>query len=474
MALYMMQIKPVSRSTGRSATAAAAYRSGTEITCERENITHDYTRKTGIYKNDSQIITPSGISADWAQDRNVLWNLAEHAEKRKDARVAREYIIALPQEATALERKELALSLSKYIADRYGVAVDMNLHAPHVIDGVDNGNYHAHLLTTTRLITESGLGGKSEVELSDTDRGKRNLSLSKDEVVSLRSHWAELQNTVLEKYGVQVSSLTLEAQGIDREPTLHMGAERTELERDGFATLMGTHNQNIELRNLEKEYGNPLALSQEIQVTENLIAKLTIDRDQALESSPPPTPQQPTFDFEAIRAQARAKLAVAQTQIKADQARDKQRLMDAAREQGRIEATHALAALKQQRMDGLLEQLEGIAQMRREQQRGYSNESVFWRELPNLTKAIIDDAAAHGIDHTRKDLLTLAQHHAAVDPVATLERVFKTHDDTLVTLKEKGTLLDTYVEPKAKPQHEQTLEKTRGQSRDDNDHGMSM
>jgi ATP-dependent exoDNAse (exonuclease V) alpha subunit len=279
----MMQVKPVSRSTGRSATAAAAYRSGTVIECEREGRTHDYSNKSGILKGDSQIILPNGVDAEWALDRNQLWNKAEHAEKRKDSRVAREYIIALPKEATPEERKQLVVDLSKYIANRYGVAVDMNIHAPHRTDEGHNENYHAHLLTTTRQVSVDGLGQKSEVELSDTDRSKRSLCLSKDEVSHLRGHWAELQNQVLEKYGVQVSALSLEDQGIDREPTIHMGPDCTALERDGVETRIGDHNRAIEARNLERMQ-QPLEIEQEIIVSEQLLQSLERDYAAVIEA----------------------------------------------------------------------------------------------------------------------------------------------------------------------------------------------
>ncbi len=291
-----MQVKPVSRSTGRSATAAAAYRSGTVIECEREGRTHDYSNKSGILKSNSQIILPYGVDAEWALDRNQLWNKSEHAEKRKDGRVAREYIIALPKEATADERKELVVDLSKYIANRYGVAVDMNIHAPHHIDEEHNDNYHAHLLTTTRQILVDGLGQKSEVELSDSDRFKRGLSLSKDEVSHLRGHWAELQNQVLGKYGVQVSALSLEAQGIDREATLHMGPDCTALERDGVATKIGDHNREIEARNLER-LQPPLEIEQEIIVSEQLLRSLERDYAAVIESKKTTAAQKELDDY---------------------------------------------------------------------------------------------------------------------------------------------------------------------------------
>src|SRR3546814_18537864 len=94
MAIYHLAVKSVSRSTGRSAVAAVAYRAGVCLENERDGLVHDYTRRGGV--EDAFIVAPEG--AAWAQDRSALWNAAEAAEKRKDAKVAREYELALPAE----------------------------------------------------------------------------------------------------------------------------------------------------------------------------------------------------------------------------------------------------------------------------------------------------------------------------------------------------------------------------------------
>ena len=79
-----------------------AYRAGEKLTNERDGITHDFSRKQGV--EHAEIVLPEGVSADWARDRSDLWNAAEFAEKRKDARVAREFEIALPHELSAEQR----------------------------------------------------------------------------------------------------------------------------------------------------------------------------------------------------------------------------------------------------------------------------------------------------------------------------------------------------------------------------------
>lgn len=104
MAIYHLSVKTVSRSDGRSATAAAAYRAACKIVDERTGEIHDYTHKQGVVSCD--LILPAG-SPDWAQNRAQLWNAAEQAERRINSTVAREFEIALPEELNAEQRKQL-------------------------------------------------------------------------------------------------------------------------------------------------------------------------------------------------------------------------------------------------------------------------------------------------------------------------------------------------------------------------------
>ena len=183
MAIYHLSAKPVRRGAGRSATAAAAYRAGAEIADERTGLTFDYTRKQGV--EHSEIILPTATARqdiNWPRDRAALWNAAELAEHRKDSRVAREYELALPAELNPKQRVALVQHFAQDIADRHGNAVDIAIHAPHR-DG-DKRNQHAHLLATTRQVTPHGLGNKTVIELSDTDRKKRGLGPAAQESVA--------------------------------------------------------------------------------------------------------------------------------------------------------------------------------------------------------------------------------------------------------------------------------------------------
>lgn len=237
MAIYHLSTKPVSRGLGRSATAAAAYRAGELVHDLTTDQVFDYSRKRGI--EHTEIVLPTAaVKADinWARDRQALWNAAEIAEKRKDARVAREYEVALPHELNREERVKLVQAFSTEIANRYGVVVDFAIHAPH--RSGDDRNHHAHILTTTRELTATGLGNKASIEWSDTDRAKKNLTPAKVEVKTIRERWAVLTNEHLQERGIEVrvDHRSLAEQGLDRTPTSHLGAAVSAMERRGIET----------------------------------------------------------------------------------------------------------------------------------------------------------------------------------------------------------------------------------------------
>jgi ATP-dependent exoDNAse (exonuclease V) alpha subunit len=240
MAIYHLSVKPISRAGGRSATAAAAYRSGGLVHDLTSDEVFDYTRKRGV--EHSEIVLPTAAARadiNWARDREALWNAAEIAEVRKDARVAREYEVALPHELNRGQRVELVRAFAGELANRYGVAVDFSIHAPH--RNGDERNHHAHIMTTTREVTATGLGPKAAIEWSDTDRRKKGLEPAKSEVKAIRERWAVLTNEHLLQRGleVRVDHRSLQEQGIDREPQSHLGPAVSGMERRGMETEVG-------------------------------------------------------------------------------------------------------------------------------------------------------------------------------------------------------------------------------------------
>ena len=227
--------------------AAAAYRSGSELVDERTGVVHDYTRKGGV--ESTEIMLPGGGSAE----RNALWNAAEAAENRKDARTAREWVIALPAELDAEQRRELARTFAGALVERYGVAVDVAIHAPDR-EG-DNRNHHAHVLTTTRQVSRDGetvrMGDKATIELSDKKRRELGLCPAADEVKAVRELWEQTANRALEQAGraERIDSRSLAAQGIDREATQHLGPVASDMERRGKASDRGDGNRQAAANN---------------------------------------------------------------------------------------------------------------------------------------------------------------------------------------------------------------------------------
>lgn len=223
MAIYHLAVKSVSRSTGRSAVAAIAYRAGVCLENERDGLVHDYTQRGGV--EDAFIVVPEG--AEWAQDRSALWNAAEAAEKRKDAKVAREYELGLPAELDAGQRRDLVRAFAEDIRDRYGVAVDAAIHAPH--DYGDDRNHHAHVMTTTRMVDGQGLGAKT--------RQLDVRSSASAEVEAIRERWAEQVNDALELAQVaeRVDHRSYARQGVEMEPTVKMGHASAAIERRAYA-----------------------------------------------------------------------------------------------------------------------------------------------------------------------------------------------------------------------------------------------
>ena len=234
MAIFHMEIRPVKRSAGQQATGAAAYRAGEKIRDERTGNVHNHSRRKDV--RHSEIVLPKKLDASnatWARDRARLWNTAEAAEKRRNSRVAREYQVALPPELTPDQRLALARSFSRELADRYGVAVDLAIHDPK--PGRESQNFHAHMLTTTREVTPTGLGAKAGLDMRSVARAQQGLSSHSEEYSTLRERWATLTNQALRQANVEarVDHRSLAAQGVDRKPLVHVPLEFYQLERKG-------------------------------------------------------------------------------------------------------------------------------------------------------------------------------------------------------------------------------------------------
>ena len=216
---------------------------------------HDYGRKGGVEHR--EIVLPAGAPA-WAEDRAGLWNAAEAAEKRKDARVAREYEVAIPKELTKLQGIALVRDFASELVERYGVAVDFNIHEDdhRRWDGSIKGwrGYHAHVMASTRQLGPDGFGAKADIELGDKDRKARGLGSGAAEIALVRERWEMLANRHLERAGqdVRIDRRSLKDQGINREPTVHLGPGVTALERRGVTSRLGDINRRVTAEDRER------------------------------------------------------------------------------------------------------------------------------------------------------------------------------------------------------------------------------
>lgn len=203
MAIMFLNVRSVSRGHGGSAVAKAAYIARERLADARTGTVRDYRRVAGLEHAEILLPATSGVNgAEWARDRATLWNRAEASEPRSNARVAREYTVALPHELSREARHALAKQFAQHIADRYGTAVDLAVHGPTARG--DSRNFHAHILATTRELTTDGFGRKATIELDTRRRKALGLQHIAYEFRELRTNWAELANDRLREANLEV------------------------------------------------------------------------------------------------------------------------------------------------------------------------------------------------------------------------------------------------------------------------------
>jgi prefoldin subunit 5 len=279
VAIYHLHVGYISRQTGRSAVAAAAYRAGVNLRCERDGIEHgnavsaaayragadlgefDFTKKRDVVY--SEILLPD-YAPRYFQDRYILWNAVEKAETRKNARTARDIDVALPREFNRREQIEV---LQKFVRENfvdYGMIADFNIHDK------SDGNPHAHIMLTTRDVSKDGFKGKNR----EWDKVQY--------LLMWRENWAKVCNEKLQEKesAERIDHRTLKAQGIDREPQIHIGVTAKALERKEIITERVRRNYGIISRNLNKEI---TALTQEKNEADQEARRLKHQAEQIAE-----------------------------------------------------------------------------------------------------------------------------------------------------------------------------------------------
>ena len=262
MAIYHCSIKNISRSSGRSAVAASAYRAGEKLEDQETGLIHNYTNKSEIAY--SKIFLCKNAPEEY-HNREVLWNAVEKIEKQSNARLAREWEVALPNELTLEQSKQLVRAFSQSLTFE-GMCVDANIHWKE-------GNHHAHILGTTRPIEADGQWGKKEKKAYALDEhgqkipqidhatGKQKIGArgrkiwervtveannwnKPEKVEEWRKRWANQCNHYLEQEH-QIDHRSLERQEIERIPTVHEGYAARQMEKRGKAAERCEINRNI-------------------------------------------------------------------------------------------------------------------------------------------------------------------------------------------------------------------------------------
>lgn len=245
MSSYSCSVQTISRSQGRSAPGAAAYRHGAALTDERTGERFDYTKRRGV----------EAQGLEGATDLATLWRAAEAAEKRSNSVVAREVRFSLPHEVSAEERARISREVAADLRQRFGMACSWANHEPGA-EG-DHRNYHCHLLGTTRVVDEAGVFGLKTREL---DAVKTTGSQA---IEDIRRIVEDRCNEALERANLPRSmdrrSLAAQAEAgaiapDDAIPTRHLGPAAAAMERRGEKTEVGNHNRAVEqLRAVARE-----------------------------------------------------------------------------------------------------------------------------------------------------------------------------------------------------------------------------
>jgi Ti-type conjugative transfer relaxase TraA len=233
MAHYSFDAGFIKRSKGQSAVAAAAYRSASRLHDYRQDRTFDYTAKPNVIH--SEILAPEG-SPGWVRNREFLWNAVEAREKRRDAQMASDFRFALPDELTQSQAIVLAREFVQREFVAQGTIADVNVHW-------DQGNPHAHVMLTMRILKHDGFALKE-----DEWRRRRQL------VTQWREHWADAANEHLLRAGldIRIDHRSYRDQGIELEPTTYLGRAVCDRRARGELTDRSRRLEEVRERNVQK------------------------------------------------------------------------------------------------------------------------------------------------------------------------------------------------------------------------------
>ncbi len=244
MAIYHFSVKVIGRACGRSAVAAAAYRSASRLRDERLGRDHDFSNKAGVVH--SEILLPDN-APESLSERDRLWNEVEAVEKRKDAQLSREIEFALPREMNKAQGIELARDFVRAEFVSRGMIADLNVHWDIGADGQPKP--HAHVMLTMREVGAEGFGRK----VRDWNRAAL--------VGEWRERWADHVNARLAELDIDaiVDHRSLAAQGVVLEPQDKIGPAAQRMAERGFGSERIEDHGEIARRNGERIITDPSA-----------------------------------------------------------------------------------------------------------------------------------------------------------------------------------------------------------------------
>ena len=288
MAIFHCQIKIISRGKGKTATAAAAYRSGTKIVDNELGKTHDYTRKGGVAF--SEILLCVNAPSKYS-DRQTLWNEVQKIEKQKNAQLCREVEVALPIEFSRNEQIEVVREYIKKNFTDKGMIADWSLHDK------SDGNPHAHILLTMRPLKTNGEWGAkrkdryaldengNKIPIIDVLTNKQKIGAGgrkmwerisvpttdwndQTKAEEWRKSWADICNEHL-KGQAHIDHRSYARQGKKQLPTIHEGYVARKIAKSGRHSNIISYNQQVRQHNALEQ-----ANEQDIQTAENELKQL--------------------------------------------------------------------------------------------------------------------------------------------------------------------------------------------------------
>ena len=424
----------IKRSEYRSAVASAAYQSGERLFSEYDQEQKYYGHKREVVHK--EIMLPPHAPPEYA-DRNTLWNSAESVERRWDSQLARRIILAIPRELPPERYADLLRDYCREFFVSKGMIADVAIHDK------GDGNPHAHILLTLRAMDEKGRWRPKSRKVYDLDENGERIRLAsgrwkshKEDTVDWndqkyaeiwRQGWADTANRYLEAAG-RIERLDLrsyERQGIDKIPTVHMGAAASHMEKKGIQTNIGNLNRDIKAANSLMQ-----SIRQMVRHLKGWLSDLQEKKAalmEALEQEKEPTLQELLFRYINLRQEERTGWA-AKGQLRGSVA-DFNKVTEAIRflQEKEITTVESLDA----HLDEVSRKAAAIrADMKKKEKRTGAIDTILSHiEKHETNKGIYKEYAAIG--WKRKKEKFAEAHREELDAFFAARRFFKAHESEL-------------------------------------------